>query len=508
MQENVLEMKGITKRFAKVVANSDVDFDLRRGEVHALLGENGAGKTTLMNIVYGMYEQDAGDVFIRGEKVKIQSPRDVIALGVGMVHQHFMLVEPMTVLQNVILGLGHGLAKINTAKVRKEVQDLCDAYHFNLDVDSKVADLSVGMQQKVELVKALYRGADILILDEPTAVLAPQEVDDLFVILEQLTAAGKSVIFISHKLWEVMKICERVTVLRGGRVVETVNTCDTSKEGLAALMVGKAVNFDYDKTPVKSDEVMLEFRDVSAKGNQMASNLEHMSFSIRRGEILGLAGVDGNGQLEISEVLMDLRKLSGGQVLFKGKDVSGEGTRGRMDMGFAFIPEDRMTQGLVLDFTVAENMILNSYNKSPFTEKHIFRTKTVHENGAKLVQEYDVRPPEAEAKVRSLSGGNQQKVVIAREFSKNPDFILALQPTRGLDIGASQFVHRRLLEEKEKGAAVFLVSADLDEVLSVADRVMVIYEGRITGEFAPGERTHSEIGLMMGYSGEEEGAGA
>ncbi len=509
MQENVLEMRNITKRFAKVVANRNVDFNLRQGEVHALLGENGAGKTTLMNIVYGMYEQDEGEVLIHGKRVNIKSPRDVISLGVGMVHQHFMLVQPMTVLQNVILGMERGLKKLDIPRIRKEVQDLCDSYHFNLDVNSRVRDLSVGMQQKVELVKALYRGAEILILDEPTAVLAPQEVDDLFVILEQLVAKGKSVIFISHKLWEVMKICQRVTVLRAGEVVETLDTCGTTKEALAELMVGRKVSLDYDKTPVGSEGALLEFRGVTAKGNQLASSLENLSFSIRKGEILGLAGVDGNGQLEISEVLMGLRKNTAGSVLYQGKEVDAIATRQRLDMGFAFVPEDRMTQGLVLDFTVAENMVLNSYNKAPNTLRHIFRSKTVRENGQKLAEEYDVRPRDAQAPVRSLSGGNQQKVVVAREFSKQPGFILAMQPTRGLDIGAAQFVHKRLLEEKEKGVAVLLVSADLDEVLSVADRVLVLYEGKITGEFVPGERSFAEIGLMMGYSGEEgEGAGA
>ncbi len=511
MQETVLEMRNITKRFARVVANRNVNFTLRRGEVHALLGENGAGKTTLMNIVYGMYEQDEGEVFVCGKQVNIKSPRDVIALGVGMVHQHFMLVQPMTVLQNVMLGMERGLKKLDFARVRKEVQDLCDSYHFNLNVDSCVRDLSVGMQQKVELVKALYRGAEILILDEPTAVLAPQEVDDLFAILEQLVARGKSVIFISHKLWEVMKICQRVTVLRAGEVVQTLDVCGTSKEALAELMVGRKVSFDYEKTPVGSAEVLLEVRDISAKGNQQASGLENLSFSIRKGEIVGLAGVDGNGQLEISEVLMGLRKTTAGSVLYRGQAVDTAGTRERMDKGFAFVPEDRMTQGLVLDFTVAENMILNRYNKPPNTVGHIFRTKTVRENGQKLANEYDVRPRDADAPVRALSGGNQQKVVVAREFSKNPGFILAMQPTRGLDIGAAQFVHGRLLEEKEKGVAVLLVSADLDEVLSVADRVLVLYEGKITGEFVPGQRSYAEIGLMMGYSGEEEegkGAGA
>jgi simple sugar transport system ATP-binding protein len=494
-------MRNITKCFGQVTANNKVNFNLRKGEVHALLGENGAGKTTLMNIVYGLYEQDEGDLFIGGEKVQINSPRDVISLGVGMVHQHFMLVEPMTILQNVILGLDSGFKKINTLKLRREVQDLCDTYRFNLNVDSKIRDLSVGMQQKVELVKALYRGARILILDEPTAVLTPQEVDDLFEILAHLVKQGKSVVFISHKLWEVMKICERVTVLRQGEVAGLINTRDTTREALAAMMVGREISFEYEKKPVSGMEKLLECSSVSAPGNQLGSGLKGVSFHIKKGEILGLAGVDGNGQTELAEVLMGLRQAGSGKVFFKGRDVTKTGARRRLDMGFAYVPADRLREGLIPDFTVWENLVLNTYNNEPHCRNHVLRPALIKSEGEKLVEEYDVRPRNSGALVRSLSGGNQQKVVIAREFSKEPAFILAVQPTRGLDVGAAQFVHQRLMAEKEKGAAVFLISSDLDEVLAVADRVLVIYEGKIMGEFLPGELSFPEIGMLMGYGG-------
>jgi simple sugar transport system ATP-binding protein len=416
-----------------------------------------------------------------------------------MVHQHFMLVEPMTVLQNVILGLDSGLQKLNIAKLRREVQALCDTYRFNLNVDTKIRDLSVGMQQKVELVKALYRGARILILDEPTAVLTPQEVDDLFEILTHLVKEGKSVIFISHKLWEVMKICEQVTVLRQGEVAGVINTRDTTREALAAMMVGREIFFEYKKTPVSGAEKLLECSNVSAAGNQLGSGLKGVSFHINQGEILGLAGVDGNGQTELAEVLMGLSHTGSGKVLFKGRDVTKTGARQRLDMGFAYVPADRMKEGLIPDFAVWENLVLNTYNNEPYCRSHVLRPALIKSRGEKLVEEYDVRPRNAGALVRSLSGGNQQKVVIAREFSKEPAFILAVQPTRGLDVGAAQFVHQRLMAEKEKGAAVFLISSDLDEVLAVADRVLVIYEGKITGEFFPGELSFPEIGMLMGY---------
>ena len=507
--EFILEMKNVTKRFGSLVANDSVNFNLKAGEVHALLGENGAGKTTLMNVLYGIYKPEEGEVYYKGEKLELDNPKDAIKVGIGMVHQHFMLVPPMTVLENIVLGQTDNIKKIDMKTPRKAVQELCDKYNFQLDLDAKVANLSVGAQQRVELVKALYRGADILILDEPTAVLTPQEVDELFVILNQFVAQGKSIIIISHKLWEVKRLSHRCSVLRSGQMVGTVNTADVNEKDMAAMMVGKEVCLQYDKTPVKSEDNILEVSEICAEGLNKASTLKNVSFHIRRGEILGVAGVDGNGQHTLGDALMNLCPLTSGKMAFDGADITAMPTRQRIKKGFAYIPEDRMTQGLVMDFTLSENYILNSYEQAPFTTgKLLFHPKAVSELGDKLTEEYDVRPANPEAFAKSLSGGNQQKVILARELSKDPKIIIAMQPTRGLDIGASEFVHQKLLEAKERGAGVLLISADLDEVLAVSDRVIVINEGEIMGQFVPGEISLGEIGLMMGgmEQTKEEGA--
>ena len=498
MGEKILEMRQVTKRFGTLIANRKVDFDLERGEVHALLGENGAGKTTLMNCLYGIYTPEEGEILLHGKPLRLSNPKDAIAHNIGMVHQHFMLVPPLTVLQNIVLGQECKLTPMNLSQARATVEELCQRYHLKLELDEKVANLSVGAQQRVELVKALYRGADILILDEPTAVLTPTEVEGLFEILNQFVAQGKSIIIISHKLWEVKRISNRVTVLRSGEVVGTVNTCDVEQEDLASMMVGKKVTLTYSKTPVTSQENILELQDVCADSGHRASSLKNISLHIRRGEIVGVAGVDGNGQLELSEVIMGLMAMQSGKVFYNGQDITALPTRKRIEEGFAHIPEERMTQGLVMNFTASENMIINCYDRPPFTKNHIFSGKAVKLNGAKLVEEYDVRPRNSEALARSFSGGNQQKIIIAREFSQNPKLVVAVQPTRGLDIGASEFVHHKLLDAKEQGAGVLLISADLDEVLAVSDRVVVINEGEIMGEFVPGEIEYSQIGLLMG----------
>ena len=498
MGEKILEMRQVTKRFGSLIANNKVDFDLERGEVHALLGENGAGKTTLMNCLYGIYMPEEGEILLKGQPLRLKNPKDAIAHNIGMVHQHFMLVPPLTVLQNIVLGQECKLTPMNLGKARKTVEELCEKYHFQLELDQKVADLSVGAQQRVELVKALYRGADILILDEPTAVLTPTEVDGLFESLEQFVAQGKSIIIISHKLWEVKRISNRVTVLRSGTVVGTVNTADVEQEDLASMMVGKKVTLSYNKTPVKSQENILELNGVNADSGHRASSLKNLSLNIRQGEIVGVAGVDGNGQLELSEVIMGLMPIQSGHVRYNGQDITQLPTRKRIEAGFAHIPEERMTQGLIMNFTASENMIINCYDRPPFTQHHIFNGKAVKKNGAELVEEYDVRPRNSEALARSFSGGNQQKIIIAREFSQKPKLVVAVQPTRGLDIGASEFVHHKLLDAKEEGAGVLLISADLDEVLAVSDRVVVINEGEIMGEFVPGEIDYSQIGLLMG----------
>lgn len=499
MADYILEMKGVTKIFGSLVANDSVDFNLKYGEVHALLGENGAGKTTLMNVLDGIYKADKGEIIHKGNKLNLDNPKDAIKAGIVMVHQHFMLVPPMTVLENIILGQSDNLKKIDLETPRKEIKELCDTYHFQLDLDAKVADLSVGTQQRVELVKALYRGAEILILDEPTAVLTPQEVTELFDILHKFVDMGKSIILISHKLWEVKQISDRCSVLRSGKLVGTVNTSEVEEADMAAMMVGKEVSLKYDKTPVKSKEDILKLENISANGVNLASTLKNISFHIKKGEIVGVAGVDGNGQHTLGDALMKLCPLTSGKILYKGEDITEMPTRQRIEQGFAYIPEDRMTQGLVMDFTLSENYILNCYEHEPYTtNKFLFHTNKVKAHGEEITKEYDVRPYNSEAFARSLSGGNQQKVILGRELSKSPELIIAMQPTRGLDIGASEFVHRKLLDAKEEGMGVLLISADLDEILAVSDRVLVINEGEIMGEFVPGTISYGDIGLMMG----------
>ncbi len=493
-----LEMKNITKRFPSVVANKDVSFQLKKGEVHALLGENGAGKTTLMNILYGIYHPDEGEVFVDGKKVLFSSPKDAIAQGIGMVHQHFMLVPTLTVVENVILGTNLSPYKIDITSAREKIIKLCEHYKFQLDVDRKIADLSVGSQQRVELIKALYRGSDILILDEPTAVLTPLEVEELFITLRKLVEGGKSVIFISHKLWEVIQISDRVTILKGGQVVETCNIGDVTREDLATKMVGREIITEYDKKPIVSNEPSIVLDKLCATGNSVASTLKDISFTVSKGEILGIAGVDGNGQRELAQAIMGLLKADSGSIAMNGSNITEWETRERINAGIVSIPEDRLKDALVLDFTLSENMVLDDYYKSPYTENGIFNQKAVDKNGDTLVKEFDVRPPIASAFAKKLSGGNQQKVVLARALSKQPTVILAAQPTRGLDVGASEFVYQRLIEEKEKGTGVILISADLDEILLVCDRALVMYEGKIMGEFIPGQIDFKDIGLMMG----------
>ena len=499
MEEYIIEMKGVTKTFGDLVANDSVDFNLKPGEVHALLGENGAGKTTLMNVLFGIYKADKGEVYYKGEKLVLDNPKDAIKKGIGMVHQHFMLVHNMTVLENIILGQTDNLKKVDLATPRKKVEELCSTYNLPLDLDAKISDLSVGTQQRVELIKTLYRGAEVLILDEPTAVLTPQEVNELFEILKQFVDQGKSIILISHKLWEVKRLSDRCTVLLGGKVVGTVNTADVEEKDMAAMMVGKEVTISYEKTPVRSEEHILDVEDLSANGLNLASTLKNLNFFIRKGEILGIAGVDGNGQHTLGDALMNLTPLTSGKIVFNGQDITNVPTRHRVEHGFAYIPEDRMTQGLVLDFSLSENYVLNRYELEPFTtKKFLFHANAVSQKGVELTEEYDVHPSNPEAFAKSLSGGNQQKVILARELSTDPNLIIAMQPTRGLDIGASEFVHHKLLDAKEAGAGVLLISADLDEVLAVSDRVLVINEGRFMGEFIPGEISLGEIGLMMG----------
>ena len=496
-----LKLNKITKIFPGVVANKDVDFELEYGEIHTLLGENGAGKSTLMNCVYGLYEPDGGTIEVNGTEARISNPKDAIALGIGMVHQHFMLVPRLTVVENVILGMNENPLKVDMDKARREVKELCDRYSFNIDVDATVRDLSVGAQQKVEIIKALYRGAEILILDEPTAVLTPHEVNELIQMLENFKASGKAVIFISHKLWEVMKVSDRVTVLRSGELVGTVPVSEITRESLASMMVGREVMMAYDKKPFSPGQVVLEMKDVSLTGALRASTLKNLNLSVRGGEIVGIAGVDGNGQTEIAEALMGLKDLEGGRVIVNGEDISSKNTRQRIQEGrMAHIPEDRLRDAVVLEFSMAENLILDDYDMAPYTRGLAFFPAEMMKNAQERIGEFDIRPPHPNTKLKSFSGGNQQKIVIARELSRDPKFVLAMQPTRGLDVGAVEYVHERLLAERDSGIGVLVVSADLDELLLICDRIAVLYEGQIMGEFVPGELTLPEIGLMMGGS--------
>ncbi|MEL7610122.1 MAG: ABC transporter ATP-binding protein [Bacillota bacterium] len=499
MSTLALQLENITKVFPNVIANEGVNFDLRKGEVHALLGENGAGKSTLMNVVYGLYKADSGTIKIDGEIVTITNPNDAIAHGIGMVHQHFMLVPRFTILENVILGTDcrKGLV-VDLKNARAKVQELCDKYKLNVNIDCQVRDLSVGIQQRVEIIKMLYRGAEILILDEPTAVLTPNEVEDLMETLRLFRTMGKSIIFISHKLWEVTALSDRVTVLRAGKVVDTVDTRNVTKESLATMMVGRDIVTNYRARELNLFEEVLRLENVCVKSKQTASSLKNISLCVRGGEIVGIAGVDGNGQREIGDAIVGVSALSGGKVYFKGKDYSQIKTRKRLQAGIAHIPEDRQRDGLIADFTIAENMIIDEYDQPPFTVKGVFVPKAMKRYADELIHRFDVRPPIHEILGKDLSGGNQQKVVVARELSRSPGFILAMQPTRGLDVGASEFVYKKLLEERNAGKGVLVISADLDELLMICDRILVLFEGEIMGEFVPGIIGYGQIGLMMG----------
>ena len=498
MIEKLLCLEGITKTFGNVIANDKISFELQSNEVHALLGENGAGKTTLMNVLYGLYHPDQGSIILNGIKISIRSPKDAISHGIGMVHQHFMLIPTLTVLENIILGIKHNPLKIDFQSAAKKVRKLCNEFNIQIDLQKKVGDLSIGVQQKVELLKALYREADILILDEPTAVLTPQEVDELFKTLNNLVEMGKSIIYISHKLWEVMRISHQITILRGGKSIKTVKTSQTDQETLAELMVGRKVLLEYEKEKIDLGESILTLDNVSTYSSPKNISLKNINSNILSGEIVGVAGVDGNGQEELAEAIMNIRPLKSGVVRYKGKDITDWGIKDRLNSGFAHIPADRHEHGLILDFTISENTVLNDFNKEPYTKKGVFSPLKVKENGKILVSEYDVRPADSELPARLLSGGNQQKVVLARELSKQPSLIIASQPTRGLDIGATEFVHKRLIEEKKKGAAILVISSDLDELLLISDRILVMFEGKFVGEVCGPEYDFKQIGLLMG----------
>jgi simple sugar transport system ATP-binding protein len=494
----LLELEGITKRFPGVVANDGVDFDLRRGEVHALLGENGAGKSTLMNVVYGLYHPDDGRILIKGEPVSIHSPKDAIDLGIGMVHQHFMLIPVMTVAENIVLATEPKRAGvfIDYDAAVDQAERIARTFKFSINPRARVQNIGVGQQQRVEILKALYRKADILILDEPTAVLTPQEAEELFGILHTLTNEGLSVIFISHKLNEVLRIADRITVLRRGKKIDTVTRSGATPESLAKLMVGREVLLRVEKPPAQPGETLLEVENLVVKDDRGLEAVRGVSLSVRAGEIVGLAGVDGNGQSELVDALTGLRRPASGRVLVGGRDVTGRGARASFEAGEGHIPEDRLRYGLVLDFNLAENLALHDFRDEPDSRFGWLFPRRLVQRARSLLREFDVRGGEPSTPASSLSGGNQQKVVIAREVSRDPRVLVAAQPTRGLDVGAIEFVHKRLVEERDEGRAVLLVSLELDEILSLSDRILVVYEGRIVGEYGP-DVSDEELGIAM-----------
>ncbi|MCL6603418.1 MAG: ABC transporter ATP-binding protein [Paenibacillus sp.] len=496
--DTALELKGITKRFPGIVANDSISFQLKRGEIHALLGENGAGKSTLMNIVFGLYQPEEGEIQINGKKVKIDSPNKAIELGIGMVHQHFKLVEPFTVTENIILGTEpKSRMQIDIKGACKKVKALSEQYGFDIDPMATVDSISVGMQQRVEIIKTLYRGADILIFDEPTAVLTPQEIIELLAIMKRLVAEGKSIILITHKLKEIMEIADTCTIIRRGKVIDSVTVADTNPQELAEKMVGKAVNFKTEKQLAKPTEVFLEAKDLVMVDPNGKHVLNHLSFSLHAGEIVGIAGVDGNGQTELIEALTGMQSVKSGDILLKGKSIANHTPRSISESGISHIPQDRHKHGLVLDFSVSENTILQTYHHPEITKRGFINVKAMNDMATRLVEEFDIRTPGIDTRVGSMSGGNQQKIIIAREIDKDPQVMIAAQPTRGLDVGAIEFVHQQLIAQRDQGKAVLLVSFELDEILNVADRILVLFGGQIVGETTPDTTNEQELGLMM-----------
>ncbi len=500
-----LEMKGITKRFPGVLANDRVDFDVRSGEVHALLGENGAGKTTLMKVLYGMYHANEGQILLNGQPVEILSPTTAINNGIGMIHQHFMLVESLTVAENVALGLRSSREPLtDLGKVSERILELASIYGLEIDPSAYIWQLSVGQQQRVEIIKALYRGAALLILDEPTAVLTPQEVDEFFVIIREMAKDGHGLIFISHKLHEVIDISDRVTVLRDGKKVGTYETANSTKTDLARWMVGREVDFRPEIEQVEQGEARLRVVDASCRDDRGTHGLQKVNLVVHSGEILGIAGVSGNGQRELAEVITGLREMTEGRIELDGDDITGLPPIERTDRALSYIPEERMKDGMIKDFTVAENLILREHHKKPFSNGSLLDLKAIESHSDQLINNYQIKTPSQETLAKSLSGGNIQKVVVARELSREPRVIIAAQPTRGLDVGATEYVRERLLAERRTGTAILLISEDLDEILALADRIAVIYEGKIMGVVEREDATPEKLGLLM--AGVKEGA--
>lgn len=504
MNENIplaLEARKITKRFPGVVANNRVDFSLKKGEIHGLLGENGAGKSTLMNVIYGLYSADEGELFIDGEMVEINNPHDAIDLQIGMVHQHFMLVPVFSVTENIILGaeVMKGTT-LDLNKARQDITRLSEGYGLKVDPRAIIEEIPVGVQQRVEILKALYRDANILVFDEPTAVLTPQEADDLFRIMRQLAEQGVSIVFITHKLREVMDVADRITVMRRGEVVGTTTPQEIDKKGLAEMMVGREVILEVEKDPASPAEPVLQVMNLSVNDERGMEIVHDISFEVRRGEILGIAGVQGNGQTEVVEALTGLRSPASGEFYLNGKEMPYGNPRKLIEAGLSHIPEDRQRHGLVMSYSVADNMILCTYYKSPFAKGLQRNRQAVLENAEKLIADFDVRTPGPMVHTGKLSGGNQQKVIVARELSRPVQLLLANQPTRGLDVGSIEYIHKRIIEERDNGAAVLFISAELDEIMSLADRIAVMYQGKIVSILQADQVTKAELGLLMAGS--------
>ena len=504
--EYAVQMHGITKVFGTFKALDCVDLDVRKQSVHAILGENGAGKSTLMNVLYGLYSADEGEVFLNGKHVDISNPNDAIAQGIGMVHQHFMLVDNFTVTENIVLGdeVTSFAGVLDPKKAREKVLEIVNEYGFDVDPDAKIEDITVGMQQRVEILKALYRGADTLILDEPTAVLTPQEIEKLIQIMRDLVSKGKTIIIITHKLKEIMSSADECTIIRRGKYMGTVDVSKTNETELANKMVGRNVNLHVDKKPAKPGEVLLSIRDLHVKDERGIEQVNGLNLEVRAGEIVGLAGIDGNGQRELADAINALVKPESGTIAIRGEEIQATTPRNVINHSVATIPSDRQRWGLVLPFSVAENTVLERHGEERFGKGISLDYSKVNEFAKELVEEFDIRPAGCfDHAARGLSGGNQQKVIIAREVSGEPDVLIAIQPTRGLDVGAIEFVHKALIRERDRGAAILLISLELDEVMDVSDRIAVIYAGQIVGEFEQGAITEEQAGLLMAGGGAE-----
>lgn len=504
--ENVIEMREITKVFGEFVANDKINLELRKGEIHALLGENGAGKSTLMNMLAGLLEPTSGEIVVNGQVVKLDSPSKAASLGIGMVHQHFMLVEAFTVAENIILG--SELTKngvLDIARATREINELSERYGLAVDSSAKVADISVGAQQRVEILKTLYRGADILIFDEPTAVLTPSEIDELMAIMKNLVKEGKSIILITHKLDEIRAVSDRVTVIRRGKSIETVEIAGATNADLAEMMVGRSVSFKTEKQSAQPKEVILSIKDLVVNENRGVPAVKNLSLDVRAGEIVGIAGIDGNGQSELIQAITGLRKIESGSVELKGQSIVGLHPRQITELSVGHVPEDRHRDGLVLEMMISENIALQTYYKEPLSKKGILNYTNIIDYAKKLMQEFDVRAASEIVPASALSGGNQQKAIIAREIDRNPDLLIVSQPTRGLDVGAIEYIHKRLIQERDNGKAVLVVSFELDEILNVSDRIAVIHDGKIQGIVTPETTNKQELGVLMAGGELEKG---